>query len=168
MAAAQASGISFADSVDGILKALTKTVVETALDEELTDHLGYDKHDPAGRSCANSRNGFRSKTVLTDTVGEIEIQVPRDRDGSFHPQLMRKHQRRLSRVDELVLSLYAKGLTTGEIAAHFAELYDARDQPGHHLPDHRQDRRRNGRLDRQAAGTGVCRGLHRRDRGQGP
>lgn len=73
MAAAQASGISFADSVDGILKALTKTVVETALDEELTDHLGYDKHDPAGRSCANSRNGFRSKTVLTDTVGEIEL-----------------------------------------------------------------------------------------------
>lgn len=73
--AAQARGVSFADIADGVLKALTKTVVETALEEELSDHLGYDKHDPAGRNGANSRNGIRTKTVLTDTVGEIEIAV---------------------------------------------------------------------------------------------
>jgi putative transposase len=127
--AAQARGVSFADTADGVLKALTKTVVETALEEELSDHLGYDKHDPAGRNGGNSRNGTRTKTVLTDTVGEIEIQVPRDRAGSFDPQIVRKHQRRLTRVDEIVLSLYAKGLTTGEIAAHFDELYEAKISP---------------------------------------
>ena len=71
----QACGVSFADTADGVLRALTKTVVETAL-EELAVHLGYDKHDPAGRNGANSRNGTRTKTVLTDTVGQIDIVVP--------------------------------------------------------------------------------------------
>ena len=127
--AAQARGVSFADTADGLLKALTKTVVETALEEELADHLGYDKGDPAGRNGGNSRNGTRTKTVLTDTVGPVEIEVPRDRAGTFEPQIVAKHQRRLTRVDEIVLSLYAKGLTTGEIAAHFDELYGARISP---------------------------------------
>ena len=108
----------------GLLKALAKTVIETALDEEMAEHLGYDKHDPAGRNRGNSRNGRRAKTVFTDS-GEVEIEVPRDRDGSFEPQLVRKRQRRLSSIDEIVLSLYAKGLTTGDIAAHFADIYDA-------------------------------------------
>ncbi len=110
---------------DGLLKALTKTVIETALDEEMSEHLGYDKHDPSGRNRGNSRNGIRSKTVLTDAAGELEIEVPRDRDGTFAPQLVKKRQRRLSHVDEVVLSLYAKGLTTGEISAHFADIYGA-------------------------------------------
>jgi putative transposase len=110
---------------DGLLKALTKTVLETALNEELTDHLGYDKHDPTGQGSGNIRNGTRSKTVLTDTHGPVEIDVPRDRAGTFEPQIVRKRQRRLNGVDEMVLSLYAKGLTTGEISAHFAEIYGA-------------------------------------------
>ena len=110
---------------DGLLKALTKTVLETALNEELTEHLGYDKHDPAGRDAGNIRNGTRSKTVLTDTTGAVQIDVPRDRAGTFEPQIVRKRQRRLSGVDEMVLSLYAKGLTTGEISAHFTEIYGA-------------------------------------------
>jgi putative transposase len=110
---------------DGLLKALTKTVIETALDEEMAEHVGYDKHDPAGRNRANSRNGKRSKTVLTDACGDVEIEVPRDRDGTFEPQIVKKRQRRLSDVDEVVLSLYAKGLTTGEISAHFADVYGA-------------------------------------------
>jgi putative transposase len=110
---------------DGLLKALTKTVLETALNEELTEHLGYDKHDPAGRDSGNIRNGSRSKTVLTDTTGPVQIEVPRDRSGTFTPQIVKKRQRRLSGVDEMVLSLYAKGLTTGEISAHFAEIYGA-------------------------------------------
>lgn len=127
--AAQARGVSFADSANGVLAALTKTVVEIALDEEMADHLGYDRGDPAGRNGGNSRNGTRTKTVLTDTVGPVAIEVPRDRDGTFEPQIVGKHQRRLNRVDEIVLSLYAKGLTTGEIAAHFDELYGARISP---------------------------------------
>lgn len=127
--AAQARGVSFADTADGVLKALTKTVVETALEEELADHLGYDKYATEGRNRGNSRNGRRIKTVLTDTVGEIDIEVPRDREGTFEPQIVKKHQRRLTRVDEIVLSLYAKGLTTGEIAAHFDELYEAKISP---------------------------------------
>src|SRR3954451_15388272 len=109
----------------GLLKALTKTVIETALDEEMVDHLGYDKHDPAGRGSGNSRNGTRPKTVLTDNCGPIEIEVPRDCNGSFDPAIVKKWQRRSGDVDTIVLSLYAKGLTTGEISAHFAEIYDA-------------------------------------------
>src|SRR3954470_10759600 len=110
---------------DGLLKLLTKTVLETALEEEISEHLGYDKHAVEGRNGANSRNGKRTKTVLTDAVGPVEIEVPRDRDGTFAPVIVGKRQRRLSDVDTVVLSLYAKGLTTGEISAHFAEVYGA-------------------------------------------
>ncbi|MBT2535113.1 IS256 family transposase [Arthrobacter sp. ISL-69] len=110
---------------DGLLKMLTKTVIETALDEELTEHLGYERHDTAAKVTANSRNGTRPKTVLTETTGPVEIDVPRDREGTFEPKIVAKRQRRLTGVDEMVLSLYAKGLTTGEISAHFAEIYGA-------------------------------------------
>jgi putative transposase len=99
----------------GLLQRLTKLVVESALEGEITDHLGYDKHDPAGKNGGNSRNGTRSKTVLTE-VGPVPIDVPRDREGSFEPQIVRKRQRRLSGVEDMVLSLSAKGLTTGESA----------------------------------------------------
>jgi putative transposase len=108
----------------GLLTGLTKTVLETALEEEMEDHLGYPKHVREGRQGANARNGSRSKTVLTE-VGEVEIEVPRDRDGSFEPKIVRKRQRRLAGVDELVVSLAAKGLTTGEISAHLADVYGA-------------------------------------------
>jgi putative transposase len=108
----------------GLLTGLTKAVVETALEEELSDHLGYDKHDPAGRNGGNSRNGYRAKTVLTE-VGPVQIEMPRDRDGSFEPAIVRNRQRRLNGIDEIVLSLTARGLTTGEVAAHFAEVYGA-------------------------------------------
>jgi putative transposase len=109
----------------GLLTGLTKTVLETALEAEMAEHVGYDKHDPAGRNGQNSRNGARAKTVLTE-VGPVEIEVPRDRDGSFDPVIVRKRQRRLEGIDQLVLSLTARGLTTGEIAAHFAEVYGAK------------------------------------------
>ncbi|MER5347322.1 IS256 family transposase [Streptomyces mirabilis] len=108
----------------GLLQQLTKTVLESALEGEITDHLGYDKHDPAGKDGGNSRNGTRSKTVLTD-IGPVEIDVPRDREGSFEPAIVKKRQRRLTGVDEMVLSLSAKGLTHGEISAHLAEVYGA-------------------------------------------
>lgn len=108
----------------GLLQQLTKIVLESALDGEITDHLGYDKHDPTGANSGNSRNGSRSKTVLTD-VGPVQIDVPRDRAGSFEPAIVKKRQRRLSGVEDLALSLSAKGLTTGEICAHLAEVYGA-------------------------------------------
>jgi putative transposase len=120
---ARAGGLQLAGE-GGLLQALTKRLMESALEGEITDHLGYDKHDPAGRDGGNSRNGRRSKTVLTD-VGPVEIDVPRDRDGSFEPKIVAKRQRRLSGVDELVISLSAKGLTTGEVQAHLAEVYGA-------------------------------------------
>src|SRR5437763_12653380 len=85
---------------DGLLKQLTKTVLETALNEEMTEHLGYEKHDPAGAGTGNVRNGTRSKTVLTENTGEGGIEVPRDRAGTFEPQIVRKRQRRLNGVDE--------------------------------------------------------------------
>jgi transposase-like protein len=110
---------------DGLLKQLTKTVIESALAEEMTEHLGYEKHHPAGAGAGNIRNGTRGKTVLTEASGSVEIEVPRDRQGTFEPQIVKKRQRRLSGVDQIVLSLYAKGLTTGEISAHFAEIYGA-------------------------------------------
>src|SRR3954451_11980700 len=109
---------------NGLLSQLTKRVLETALEAEMSDHLGYDKHDPVGRNQGNSRNGVRAKTVLTE-IGPVEIDVPRDTDASFSPQIVKKRQRRLSGVDEIVLSLTARGLTTGEISAHFAEVYGA-------------------------------------------
>jgi putative transposase len=108
----------------GLLARLTKVVVESALEGEMDDHLGYGKHDPAGRNGGNSRNGTRPKTVLTE-AGPVEIEVPRDRESSFEPLMVAKRQRRLSGIDDLVISLSAKGLTHGEISAHLAEIYGA-------------------------------------------
>ena len=108
----------------GLLGRLTKMVVEGALEGELDDHLGYSKHDPAGRNGGNSRNGYREKTVITE-AGPVELSVPRDRDASFKPVIVAKRQRRLTGIDNLVISLSAKGLTHGEIAAHLAEIYGA-------------------------------------------
>nr|WP_230862934.1 IS256 family transposase [Amycolatopsis camponoti] len=120
---AKAGGLALTGE-GGVLAQLTKRLLESALEGEITDHLGYDKHDPAGRGTGNSRNGTRSKTVLTD-VGPVEIDVPRDRDASFEPKIVAKRQKRLGGVDEMVISLAAKGLTTGEISAHLAEVYGA-------------------------------------------
>jgi len=110
---------------DGLRKQLTKTVLETALTQELTEHLGHDKNGKAGPQGGNVRNGTRPKTVLTEASGQVGIEVPRDRAGTSGPQIVRKRQRRLTGVDEIVLSLYAKGLTTGEISAHFEQVYGA-------------------------------------------
>src|SRR5215203_5446545 len=120
---ARAKGIELVGP-DGLLSQLTKRVLETALEAEMTDHLGYDKHHPMGRNRGNSRNGVRSKTVLTE-IGPVEIEVPRDVEATFTRQVVQKRQRRLTGVDQIVLSLSARGLTTGEISAHFAEVYGA-------------------------------------------
>jgi putative transposase len=108
----------------GLLGKLTKMVAGGALEGELDDHLGYEKNDPAGRNGGNSRNGHRAKTVLTE-AGPVELSVPRDRDSSFEPKIVAKRQRRLTGAGDMVISLSAKGLTHGEIAAHLAGVYGA-------------------------------------------
>lgn len=111
---------------EGLLKQFRKSVLETALNEEMTEHLGHEKNRvPAGRDWTNVRNGSRPKTVLSEASDHVEIEVPRDRDGTFKPQVVTKRQRRLTGVDEVILSLYAKGLTSGQISTHFAEISGA-------------------------------------------
>ncbi len=99
-------------------------MLEAALNAEMTEHLGYEPHDPAGRGSGNSRNGTTKKTVNTD-IGPVVIEVPRDREGNFEPVIVPKHARRLDGFNESIISLYAKGLTTGEISEHLAEIYGA-------------------------------------------
>ncbi len=109
---------------NGFLTKVTKSVLEAALNAEMTEHLGYEPHDPAGRGSGNSRNGTTKKTVNTD-IGPVVIEVPRDREGNFEPVIVPKHARRLDGFNESIISLYAKGLTTGEISEHLAEIYGA-------------------------------------------
>lgn len=113
----------------GLLYQLTKNVLETALEAELTEHLGHDHGQTP--ITANVRNGTRVKTVLTE-IGPVEIGVLRD--GSFEPVIVPKRKRRLDGIDQIVLSLSARGLTTGEVAAHFEEVYGAESLQGHHQP----------------------------------
>ena len=121
MARADADGVNLVGP-GGLLAGLTKTVLETALDAEMTEHLGYEAHDPAGHHSGNSRNGTRTKTVLTD-IGPVELEVPRDWDASFEPVIVPKRKRRLGGLDHMVCSLSAKGLTHGDISAHLFEIY---------------------------------------------
>jgi putative transposase len=107
---------------DGLLKQLTKRLVERTLEAELTDHLGYEPHASKGRGTGNNRNGKAHKTVKSDS-GELQIDVPRDRSGTFEPQLVKKRQRRLEGFDDKVIALYARGLSTRDIQGHLEELY---------------------------------------------
>src|SRR5215831_3502773 len=112
----------------GLLKQLTKALLERALGAELTQHLGYEKHDPAGYHSGNSRNGATPKTVKGD-FGEIVVETPRDRNGSFEPQILAKHQTRFDGFDDKILSLYARGMTTREIQGHLQEMYGVEVSP---------------------------------------
>ena len=107
----------------GLLTAMVRQVLQTGLEVELEDHLGYQPYDPAGRNSGNSRNGSTPKTVSTE-VGDVELRMPRDRNGTFAPVTVPKHQRRLDGLAGNVISLYAKGLTTGDIQGHLEEIYD--------------------------------------------
>lgn len=118
---ARVSGVSLVGP-GGLLADLTKRVLETGLEVEMSEHLGYDKHAAEGDGSGNSRNGTRSKTVITE-IGPVELDVPRDRAGTFEPQTVRKRQRRLEGVDAMVISLTAKGLTSGEVQAHLVEVF---------------------------------------------
>ncbi len=106
---------------NGILKELTKRLLEKAMDAELTHHLGYEKHSPAGNNTGNSRNGKSTKTLKGD-FGEVAIETPRDRKGKFSPQIIKKHQTRFDGFDGKIISMYARGMTTRDIQAHLQEI----------------------------------------------
>ncbi|EJC7696963.1 IS256 family transposase [Salmonella enterica] len=122
LAAELAKGLKTEADLNQFSRMLTKLTVETALNAELTDHFGHEKNAP--KTDSNTRNGYSSKTVLCDD-GEIELNTPRDRENTFEPQLIKKHQTRITQMDSQILSLYAKGMTTREIVATFKEMYDA-------------------------------------------
>jgi len=113
---------------DGILQQLTKALVERALEGELTHHLGYQKHDLTGNNSGNSRNGTTPKTIKSKR-GQTEIEVPRDRNATFEPQLIKKNQTRFDGFDEKIISLYARGMTTREIQGHLQEIYGTEISP---------------------------------------
>lgn len=115
----------------GLFKKILKDFVETALDEEMNLHLGYPKHDPKGKNSGNSRNGKSGKTLKSETFGEIEIHSPRDRNGEFEPKLIKKRQTSLGRLEEQIISMYGRGMTTREIQAHVEEIYGAEISPTH-------------------------------------
>jgi putative transposase len=112
----------------GLLRELTRALVERAMHAELTHHLGYEKHDPGGKGSGNSRNGTSAKTLKGD-FGEVEIEVPRDRKGSFEPKIVPRHQRRFNGFDDKILSMYARGMTTREIQGHLQEIYGVEVSP---------------------------------------
>ena len=122
LAAELAKGLKTEADLNAFSRMLTKLTVETALNAELTEHLGHEKNAP--KSGSNTRNGYSSKTLLCDD-GEIELNTPRDRENTFEPQLIKKNQTRITQMDSQILSLYAKGMTTREIVATFKEMYDA-------------------------------------------
>jgi putative transposase len=114
---------------NGLLKAISKALLERMLEGELTHHLGYEKSDPAGYGSGNSRNGKTRKTLKSEQ-GEIEVAVPRDRQGTFEPQLIRKHQTRWDGLDDKIIALYARGMTVRDIQAQLHEMYGVEVSPG--------------------------------------
>lgn len=116
------------EDVKALLRQITKAVFERALQGELTEQLGYDKHDPAGNNSGNSRNGVTRKKLKGD-FGEIELETPRDRNGEFEPKLVKKHQTRFTGFDDKVLSMYARGMSTRDIQAHLQEMYGVEVSP---------------------------------------
>src|SRR3954468_22794664 len=113
---------------NGLLKQMTKAVLERALAEELTDHLGYEVGDPSGNGSGNSRNGYTPKSLLTE-AGTLDLQVPRDRNGTHEPQVVRKGQRRLEGIDKIVISLYANGMSVRDIEQHLLDIYEIEVSP---------------------------------------
>jgi len=113
---------------DGLLKRMLKEMTEQILEAELTDHLGYEKHSPEGNNSGNNRNGKTSKTVRSD-FGEVRIETPRDRNGTFEPAIVKKRQSDISEFDEKIISMYAKGMTVRDIQEHIKDFYDVEISP---------------------------------------
>ena len=133
---------------NGLLKQLTKALIERALGAELTHQLGYEKHSAEGKNSGNSRNGTSPKTLKSD-LGDLPIEVPRDRRGDFEPQIVKKGQRRFNGFDDKILSMYARGMTTRDIQAHLFEIYkvDLAVGLGKALDDEREIKQKNSALE---------------------
>jgi putative transposase len=139
---------------NGLLKQLTKALLERAMQAEMTDHLGYEKHDPAGNNSGNSRNGATTKTLKGD-FGELPLETPRDRNGTYEPKIIGKGQTRFTGFDDKIVSMYARGMSTREIQGHLEEDLQSRGEPD---ADFQRDRGGNGggqELAEPAAGRGV-------------
>src|SRR5215471_8556063 len=139
---------------NGLLKQLTKTLVERALNAELTHHLGYEKNDPEGRGRGNSRNG-KSRKKLKGDFGEVDIEVPRDRQGQFEPKIVGKHQRRFEGFDDKILSMYARGMTTRDIQEHLHDMYGVAIYPIVYLDALFVKMRHEGRVENRAIHIAV-------------
>jgi putative transposase len=113
---------------NGLLKLLTKRIIQKAMTSEIDQHLGYTKHDPDGRNNGNSRNGKSKKTIITEQ-GDLQIEIPRDRNGEFEPQIIKKHQRRFDGFDDKIISMYGRGMTTRDIQEHLKEIYGVEVSP---------------------------------------
>jgi putative transposase len=113
---------------EGLLKQLTKALLERAMQAEMTEHLGYEKHDPAGHNSGNSRNGLTTKTLKGD-FGELPLETPRDRNGSYEPKIIGKNQTRFTGFDDKIISMYARGMSTREIQGHLEEIYKVEVSP---------------------------------------
>ena len=142
---------------NGLLKQLTKQLLERAMAAELTDHVGYEKHDAAGHKSGNSRNGKSAKT-LKGSFGTMPIEVPRDRNGTFEPQIIEKHQTRFTGFDANIISLYARGLSTREIQQHLEEIYHVEVSPAliSSVTDEVIDEVRRGRTGSSMRSTRSC------------
>ena len=164
LARAEAEGVDLLGP-DGLLSQVTRAVLERALGEELTVHLGYEKHDPVGRGSGNSRNGATPKRLLTE-IGPIDVDVPRDRNGSFEPKIVRKGQTRLDGFNDRIIALYGRGLTTRDIQAHLREMYEVEVSPD--LISRVTDAvvEELGEWQARPLDAGVSGGVHRRVDGQ--
>ncbi len=116
-------GVKTLEDFNAFMREISKDVVETLLEGELTDHLGYEKHDQKAKATENARNGFTPKSVKSK-YGEIDLDVPRDRKSEFEPQVIKKRQKDISGFEDKIISLYAKGMTTRDIQAHIKDLYN--------------------------------------------
>jgi transposase-like protein len=149
-------GVLTAQDIDAAMRRFKKALIERALGAELTHHLGYAPGAPKPEAATNHRNGRTAKTVLTDD-GAVDIDVPRDRQGTFEPVLLPKHERRFTGFDDKILALYARGLTVREIQAFLHEMYGRRGLGGSDQHRDRRDRRGGDRVAGPPAGPAVCR-----------
>ena len=155
----QMANIGSMDDIQNLFKETIAEFMENGLEAELDDELGYSKYDYKNKDTDNSRNGHSSKTLRT-SFGDIEVSVPRDRKGEFEPQVLKKNQTSISQdIEEKILSMYAKGMTTGDIETHIQDIYGISSLRQYGQPDHGQDPACGKRVATAAAGGHLCGGI---------
>ena len=159
----QMANIGSMDDIQNLFKETIAEFMENGLEAELDDELGYSRYDYRNKSTDNSRNGHSSKTLRT-SFGDVEVSVPRDRKGEFEPQILKKNQTSIRQdIEEKILSMYAKGMTTGDIEAHIHDIYGISVSDKHREPDHGQDSAHRTGVAAAAAGGHLRRSISGRD-----